>query len=392
MNSANDREELEAWLILMRAPGIGAAGLRSLIERHGSAVRALRAAERGEAPADDDASRAWLNAPDRARIDDDLAWLAGPDRHFVAATSADFPPLLRDIPGAPAALFVAGDVTSLWRAQIAIVGSRSATQGGIANVRSFARALAAAGFTITSGLAEGIDAAAHAAALDAGGVTLAVLGTGPDLVFPPRHRDLAARIVEHGGALISEFPPGTPGRPENFPRRNRIIAGLALGTLVVEAGLRSGSLITARCAGEQGREVFAIPGSIHSPLARGCHRLIRQGATLTETADEIVSALAPLAARLGAALRERLEHADGTGDAAVEAPARDPDYLRLLAALGGDALGIDALAERTGLGAAALSSMLLVLELEGEVALEPGGRYARRPPPSNPADAAFSGE
>jgi DNA processing protein len=387
MDIDSNRVEIEAWLILLRAPGIGAATLHALIGQHGTAVRALHAAQRGETSADAECQE-WLRAPERARIAEDLAWLAVADHHLLTANSVDFPPLLREMPGGPAALFVAGDASALWRAQVAIVGSRSASQGGLANARSFARALSAAGFAITSGLAEGIDGAAHAAALDAGGITLAVLGTGPDVVYPMRHRGLAARIVETG-ALVSEFPPGTPGRPENFPRRNRIIAALALGTLVVEAGLRSGSLITARCAGDQGRDVFAIPGSIHNPLARGCHQLIRQGAMLVETADEIVAGLEPLAQRLGAHLRERLDSAEVPAGHTAVVENRDPEYQRLLAALGHEALGIDSLADRTGLAVAALSSMLLVLELEGEVAVERGGLYVRCHP--DPVRAACGG-
>lgn len=387
MDIDSNRVEIEAWLILLRAPGIGASALHALIDQHASAELALHAAQRKNSAVDAEC-RAWLRAPDRARIAEDLAWLAAADHHLLTANSADFPPLLRETPGAPAALFVAGDASALWRAQVAIVGSRSASQGGLANARSFARALSIAGFAITSGLAEGIDGAAHAAALDAGGITLAVLGTGPDVVYPTRHRELAARIVGNG-ALVSEFPPGTPGRPENFPRRNRIIAALALGTLVVEAGLRSGSLITARCASEQGRDVFAIPGSIHNPMARGCHQLIRQGAMLVETADEIVAGLGPLAQRLGAHLRERLDSDEVPAGRAAVIEERDPEYQRLLAALGHEALGVDSLADRTGLAVAALSSMLLVLEFEGEVAVERGGIYVRCHP--DPLRAACAG-
>jgi len=377
MDVESNRDEIEAWLILLRAPGLGASRLREMIDRHGGALNALEAARRGEAPIDTAACRAALRAPDRAQIASDLNWLSLDMHLLLDANSADFPPMLRDVPGAPVALFVVGDASALWQPQIAIVGSRSASHGGLANARTFARALSAAGLSITSGLAEGIDAAAHTTALDVGATTIAVLGTGPDLVFPRRHRELAARIAQRG-ALVSEFAPGTPGRPENFPRRNRIIAGLSLGTLVVEAGLRSGSLITARCAGDQGREVFAIPGSIQNPLARGCHRLIREGATLVETADEIIEALGPLAAHLGAALRERLAIAGCTVESAPPA-ARNPEYITLLSALGHEAQSIDALAERTGIDVAALSAMLLVLELEREVATERGGLYVRCP-------------
>lgn len=384
MDVDTKRADLEAWLVLLRAPGIGPATLRELIGRHGNASAALAAARRGEYERSAD-SRDWLRAPNADLIAGDFAWLAGSDHALLTCDDADFPPLLRDIPGAPAALFVSGDVTALWLPQIAIVGSRNASQSGIATAASFARALALAGFAISSGMAEGIDGAAHAAALDAGKVTIAVLGTGPDLVYPPKHRELAARIAG-GGALVSEFPPGTPGHPTHFPRRNRIIAGLALGTLVVEASQRSGSLITARDAADCGREVFAIPGSIHNPLARGCHQLIRNGAKLVETAEEIISELAPLAQRLGVQLRERLQASAPPSNTPGGAPAagasatreRDPDYAKLFAALGHDALGIDQLAQRTGLAVSTLSSMLLMLELEGEIVPAGGGAYARR--------------
>jgi len=215
MDIDTNRAEIEAWLILLRAPGIGASGLRSLIERHGGAMKALQAARRCETPIADATCRDWLHAPDTARIAADLEWLAAKDHQLLSFDNPDFPALLRDSAGTPAALFVAGDATALWRAQVAIVGSRSASHAGLDHARSFARALVAAGFAITSGLAEGIDGAAHAAALDAGGMTIAVLGTGPDVVYPAKHQELAARIATNG-ALVSEFPPGTPGRPENF--------------------------------------------------------------------------------------------------------------------------------------------------------------------------------
>jgi len=375
MDTASHRDAIEAWLILLRAPQLAASRVRELVERHGDTTRALEAARRGEG-IQHAVTRKWLRKPDRDAIARDVAWLAADGHRLLTIVDEDFPPLLRESPGTPAGLFVAGDASVLWQPQIAIVGSRNASRNGLANARAFARALAGAGLAITSGLAEGIDAAAHEAALDAGVATIAVLGTGPDLVYPARHRDLAARI-ETAGALVTEFAPGTPGRPDNFPRRNRIIAGLALGTLVVEAGLRSGSLITARSASDQGRDVFAIPGSIHHPLARGCHQLIRNGAMLAESADDIVEALRPLAARLGAELRARLE---ATGASPAPQPARDPVHSRMLAALENEALGIDALAERTGLGAPALAAMLLTLELDGEVAAERGGLYIRCPP------------
>jgi DNA processing protein len=389
MDIESNHAPLLAWLTLLRAPGLGPVALRELMAVHGDIASALAAARHGAHSRVDQMCRDWLRAPNAATLAADLAWLGASGHALLTFDDADFPALLDEVTAAPAALFVAGDATALWLPQIAIVGSRNASQSGLATASSFARALVGAGFAITSGMAEGIDGAAHAAALDAGGATIAVLGTGPDLIYPPKHRDLAARIPTQG-ALISEFPPGAPGHPSHFPRRNRIIAGVSLGTLVVEAGVRSGSLITARNAAESGREVFAIPGSIHNPLARGCHQLIRSGAKLVETAEDIIVELAPLAQGLGTRLRARLQMTPTAGpDTAVSgcvarnaAPerARDPDYANLFAALGHDALGIDQLAVRSGLPVAALSSMLLMLELEGEVVATRGGGYARRVP------------
>jgi DNA processing protein len=371
-------EDLRAWLTLLRAPGIGPAAARTLVGRAGSAEAACADARRlrGESGLGDDALR-WIETPDPARLEADLAWLAEPNRHLLRFTDPDFPPQLADIPQPPAALFVAGDPALLLGAQVALVGSRSASARGLANAREFARAFARAGLTVVSGLADGIDGAAHAGALEAGGATVAVIGTGPDLVYPRKHRELAARIAQYG-AVVSEFPLGTTALPAHFPQRNRLIAGLALGTLVIEASLQSGSLITARLAGETGREVFALPGSIHSPLSRGCHKLIRDGARLTETAREVIEALAPGAQALGAQLRQRLE-AGPAGESESLAPTRsdDPDYASLLAALGETPLGLDELTARTGLKPAELSSMLLLLELEGAVAPAVNGRWQR---------------
>lgn len=374
---------MEAWLILLRAPGLGPAALRKLVADRGNAEQALQHLRSGKSSSGlGEETRRWLNAPDHTLIESDLTWLSDPQHYLLGWDDPDYPALLREIPGAPAALFIAGDPNLLWMPQVAIVGSRSASENGLAITRRFARALANAGFAITSGMADGIDAAAHRSALDVQGRTLAVLGTGPDLVYPRKHRGLAADIAAKG-ALISEFPPGTPGKAEHFPRRNRIISGLALGTLVVEASLKSGSLITARYATEQGREVFAIPGSINSPLARGCHQLIRDGARLTETVDEIIAELSGLAAALGDRLRARLQTGPNPEPkhsllATEPDRQRDADYLRLLDALGHEEADLDTLAERTGINAGALSSMLLLLELEGEVTGARGGRYTRK--------------
>ena len=372
-------DELRAWLTLVRAPGLGGVGIRALLDRAGSARAACVDIRRyrdtaGLSPV----ALEWIGHPDEARLDADLAWLAMPRHRLLRFDEADFPPQLETIPQPPAALYVAGDAAALLAPQVAIVGARSATAQGLATARDFARTLSRSGLTVTSGLADGIDGAAHTAALDAGGPTIAVVGTGPDLVYPAKNRELAARIAE-SGAIVSEFAPGTQARPGHFPRRNRLIAGLALGTLVVEAGLQSGSLITARLAVEAGREVFALPGSIHNPLAKGCHRLIRDGARLVETAAEVIEALAPAAQALGADLRARLDAADAPAGGASGPAARtqDPDYMALLAALGDAPASLDELAGRTGLAPAALSSMLLLLELEGVVAPAVHGRWQR---------------
>jgi DNA processing protein len=252
---------------------------------------------------------------------------------------------------------------------LAIVGSRNPSTTGLDNAREFARCLASAGIGITSGLAQGIDGAAHQGALK-GGSTIAVMGTGPDRIYPGSHRDLAHQIAAES-LLITEFPPGTPARAENFPRRNRIISGLSLGTLVVEATLQSGSLITARLSSEQGREVFAIPVSIHNPQARGCHALIRQGAKLVESAQDIIEELGSLFATL-----ENSVETQTTRDVSSLIDS-DADYQRLDQALGYDPVSVDELITRTGLTAEAVSSMLLLLELEGHVSSAPGGYYCR---------------
>ena len=366
-------DQLRAWFTLLRAPTLGAATLRELIARHGDAATALAAAARD--PGTTEAARDALARPNSAALAQDFAWLEQPAHHFIPCSSADYPSLLRDAQNPPAALFVVGDPARLWLPQIAIVGARNASRAGLANASAFARTFAQSGNAVTSGLAEGVDGAAHAAALDAGGTTIAVLGTGPDIVYPRLHKALAHRIAA-GGALVSEFPPGTAGKPENFPRRNRIIAGLSLGTLVIEAGLKSGSLITARLAAEQGREVFALPGPIHHPLARGCHKLIRDGAKLVETADEVLEELRGVGALLAEGLRQRIAAADAP-PASAAGHCDDPDYVRLLGALDATPAALDELVGRTALPAPALSSMLLVLELEGVVSAE-NGRYARR--------------
>lgn len=297
-------------------------------------------------------------------------WLLAPSHRLLHRRADDFPASLEALPDPPDALYVDGDASLLHLPQVAIVGARSATPGGLANARAFAGALARAGFVVTSGLASGIDGAAHEAALDAGGRTIAVCATGLDLVYPRRHESLAERIRAQG-ALVSEQPLGMPALRPLFPQRNRLIAALSLATLVIEAGLQSGSLITARLAGEIGRDVFALPGSIHNPVARGCHRLIRDGAMLIETVDELVEAIAPQLAMLKRSLREPCEPA-----ASPPASIRPEGEIRLLAALGYELLTVDELVDRSGLTTPAVSSMLVSLELDGQVASSQG-RYQR---------------
>jgi len=301
--------------------------------------------------------------------------LSRPATHLLTPADAGYPALLREIASPPPQLFVRGNVDALALPQLAIVGSRNATPSGAETAHNFASHLAASGFCITSGLAEGIDAAAHRGALAAAGRTIAVCGTGLDITYPRQHEQLADDIIASGGALVSEFAPGTPVHRANFPRRNRLISGLSVGTLVVEASLRSGALITARHAMEQGREVFAIPGSIHNPVARGCHRLIRNGAKLVETADDIVEELSGLLASL------RQSDAAGAPESATEVAgsAAEPDaqYARLLAAMAWDPVDADSLVIRSGLTIGEVSSMLLLLEMRGSVRALSGGRYQR---------------
>nr|WP_284047577.1 DNA-processing protein DprA [Guyparkeria hydrothermalis] len=303
-------------------------------------------------------------------------WLdADPTHHLVARGEPGFPDALNDLPDAPAALFARGRLAALREPQVAMVGSRTPTTGGRQNARAFARHLAGQGLGITSGLALGVDGEAHRGALDTQGTTIAVLGSGIDRLYPPEHAELAEQIVAAGGLILSEWLPGTEPRRGHFPRRNRLISGLASGVLVVEASIQSGSLITARLAGEQGRDVFAIPGSIHNPLARGCHRLIRQGAKLVETGQDVLEELAPTLRRQLEAIDTPPESASPTGKPAPT--KRDPEQERILELLGHDPQSADTLIEASGLTAGEVSSILLMLELAGEVSTLPGGLYVR---------------
>jgi DNA processing protein len=361
-----------AWVTLTRAPALDVPALITALETLGQAGGVINASDSLRARAGiSDAAREYLRSAAAGPSTAEEDWLKDSRHHLVPFTDPRYPKLLRTLQGRPIALYVAGNLDALSDPQLAVVGSRNPTAQGSETAFAFAEYLAERGLGITSGLAVGIDAAAHCGALAASGVTLGVLGTGLDVIYPRDHAKLAEEIQQRG-ALISEFPLGTAPRRGNFPQRNRIIAGLSLGTLVVEAARRSGSLITARHAGEAGREVFAIPGSIHNPLSRGCHQLIRQGAKLTETADDILSELNFSAFFAGGPALD----AGRVSPRALEA-GMDKDHKILLDALGFDPVDLDVLVVRTGFKPEAVSSMMLILELEGHVQAAPGGRYSR---------------
>ncbi len=371
MASASDHESLLRLLL----SGAGTGTLRRLLETYADPAVAVASGSAGwRAHGMDDSARAAMHRPDREALARSLRWLNGDAHRLIGWGDPDYPPLLRETPSPPVALFVAGDPALLWRPSVAVVGSRAATAGGRGHAAAFATTLANAGLCVVSGLAAGIDASAHAATLACGGATVAVLGTGPDIVYPRRNLQLMVDIAGVG-AVVSEHLPGTPALPSHFPGRNRIVAGLGLATLVVEAAHRSGALITARLAAEFGREVFAIPGSILNPMARGCHRLIRDGATLVESPEEILAALAPQVATLAGNLRGALQP-EGTDAAVCDVLIEDPDYKILWEAIGHDPICMDELVVRTGLTAARASSMLLALELDRRVVAE-HGRYSR---------------
>ncbi len=308
-----------------------------------------------------------LSLPDEGQIAAGLDWLSKPSHRLVHFEDAAYPELLRRIPDPPLLLFIDGDPDVLHLPALAIVGSRNPTRGGRKNAYDFARHLGSAGFLIVSGLADGIDTAAHQGALE-GGRTVAFLGNGIDRIYPASNAALA-RSIASSGALVSEYPLGTAPHRHHFPERNRLISGCCLGTIVIEAARRSGSLITARLAAEQGREVFALPGSIHNPLAKGCHKLLREGAKLVESAADIVSELPSLAACISQNSFNSMEY-----DATVSEEPDDYSYLRKL--IGHDPITIDELATLSGLTIDQLSSMLLILELNGEIESLSGGRYS----------------
>jgi DNA processing protein len=364
---SSSADDLRYWLALLYAPGVGSVLFERILSVN------IKPEQLFNNPADDVLGKdvklpvktlSYFKSPDWARVEKDLAWAGKSGCQIISLADLRYPSLLKEIPVPPPLLFVRGNPDVLSMPQLAIVGSRNPSAGGRQIAQDYARQLAQTGLTITSGLALGIDAASHGGALQEG-ITVAVAGTGPDRIYPARHRELAHRIVE-SGAIVSEFPLGTPPLASNFPRRNRIISGLSLGTLVVEAAVKSGSLITARLASEQGREVFAIPGSIHNPLSRGCHMLIRQGAKLVENTTDILEELGPLVSLVLEAIPEELKAANqdiiDTQDPVIEKMGFEP-------------ISIDVLVERCGLTPEKVSSMLLSLELQGRVT-STGGLYS----------------
>jgi len=363
-------DELSHWLALLLIPGIGSRRFQTLLKRVGSPreIFATPPKQLIDAKAIPKSVAAHLATPDWPQVEKQLNWQQQPSNHIITCADPRYPALLKEITDPPPVLFIQGNLETLCRQQIAIVGSRNPSPDGRENTFAFARDLAQRGYVITSGLALGVDTAAHRGTLASNGATLAVMGTGADYRYPNSNRALADEIIQNG-ALITEFPLGTPPLAENFPRRNRIISGMSLGVVVTEAALRSGSLITARSALEQGREVFAIPGSIHNPLARGCHSLLRDGAKLVENTQDIIEEL------------DSLSHFEPADPPPILPPLfskpLDHKEQAVLSALGFDPSAIDTLVERTELTAEELSAILLVLELHNYVKTTPGGHYVR---------------
>lgn len=360
--------KLRYWLAILQLPDTGPRTILPWLERFSGIDALFHASEENwREQGISERHRQALKCIDWIQVDRELQWGSQDDRHIITFDDADYPAFLKQTAAPPLVLYVRGMRSVLSHRQIAVVGSRHATPGGLKNAAFFAAALSECGWAVTSGLAQGVDGASHRGALAAKGKTIGVAGTGLHHVYPRAHSGLVEEIVQNGGAVISEFPLDTPPRASNFPRRNRIIAGLAQGVLVVEAALKSGSLITARHALESGREVFAIPGPIHHPLSKGCHLLIRQGAKLVEAVEDIVEEF-------------------GTQDSRVscnpERPAREcahdlaPRCREILEQIGHDITPMDMILWRCGLTAGEVSSILLTLELKGYIQSVPGG-YVR---------------
>jgi len=359
---------LAAWLRLTLVPGVGPETQRHLLAAFGPPESIFTASRSALREVVGKKADLLLDAKNGEAVEKAQAWSQQPGNHLVTLADPEYPRSLLETADPPSVLYVKGRLELLNRPAVAIVGSRNATPQGLQDAQAFATALAQRGMTVVSGLALGIDGAAHRGALGEKGSTVAVIGTGADRIYPARHQELAIKVAELG-AIVSEFPLGTPAVAHNFPRRNRIIAGMSQGCLVVEAALESGSLITARLAADLGREVFAIPGSIHSPVARGCHRLIKQGAKLVECAQDILE-------ELHAWTPPSPRQTSASPDPQPAIPLEGPQQ-QVLDALGHDPAHVDQLVHRTGLTADALCAILVTLELEDRIASLPGGRYQR---------------
>ncbi|WP_299871865.1 DNA-processing protein DprA [uncultured Cocleimonas sp.] len=397
-------DELQSWIALWRVSGVGSKSFQKLLNNIGDPVSVFSSnmSTLTQAGISEKLAHAILDAKkDQEMATPDIEWLnAADDHHIITILCEEYPELLKRISDPPPLLYVHGQLSLLKDPQIAIVGSRNPTQGGTNNAYEFAKHLGQTGFCITSGLAMGIDGSAHTGALEVKAPTIAVIATGIDRVYPAKHREMAHKIADNG-AIVTEFPIGTQPASSNFPRRNRIISGLSYGTLVVEAAQKSGSLITARLSMEQNREVFAIPGSIHNPLARGCHQLIRQGAKLVETAQDIMEEMASVI-DLNSLLSDQQvssssanekstdnKEAFGAGSAsskpntenqAIDSKQNthtDDDQQIILQEMGFDPISIDQLVVRTGIDTASLSASLLMLELQNQIASNGGGTYTR---------------
>ncbi len=372
-------EYTQAWLLLVHTKGLGSKRISELLN-HFKSVETIFS--QNSYPSElklPQKVQELLKKPNHVGIEQDLAWLEKPNNSIITIDNDLYPPLLKQTDSPPPLLYVTGDPYILLQPQLAVVGSRNATPVGLKNTHSFCYDMAKRGLTITSGMALGVDGKAHQAALDAGGKTIAVMGTGLDVVYPAKHKNLAHAIAENG-VLISEFPVGTKPNAHNFPKRNRIICGLSLGTLVIEAGVQSGTLITARQTMEINRPVMAIPGSIHSPLAKGCHLLIKQGAKLVESAEEILEELTPLAQSLSLKIQEKLSSLENKTVQTQNKPyikSDENEHDLLLNCIMYDSTSIDEIISKSGLTTQEVASTLLILELEDKIQALPGAQYIR---------------
>lgn len=369
----------QAWLLLIHTKGLGSKRILDLLNHYGTVEDVFSQNSYSPELKLPQSIQQSLKTPDIKSIEKDLAWLESSNNSIIAIDNDLYPPLLKQTDSPPPLLYVTGDSNILLQPQLAVVGSRNASPVGLKNTQSFCFDMAKRGLVITSGMALGVDGKAHQAALDAGGKTIAVMGTGLDVVYPAKHRKLAHAIAENG-VIISEFPVGTKPNAHNFPRRNRIICGLSLGTLVIEAGIQSGTLITARQTMEINRPVMAIPGSIHSPLAKGCHLLIKQGAKLVESAEEILEELTPLAQSLSLKIQEKLSSLENktvqtANKSYIKGDENEHDLI--LNCIMYDSTSLDEIISKSGLTTQEVASTLLILELENKIQALPGAHYTR---------------